>query len=542
MPDSPANPLEADVIGTLYPVLLHRLNPDSQQPRRDFDEEALQQLADSIRAMGVLQPIVVRPKIMGEIGEGDYDYTIVSGERRWRAAKLAGLDSIPAIVRVDLCVDRNTVAVLQLVENLQRADLTLWETARGCRALVDAIGLETAAQQLGYSKPWVSQRATVCALPEAISSLIERGLLSDVETAHNLAALAEIDEQSADTVDGWLEDIANGLPPTREDVRQELRDARQAAEDAAALQRRLQAKADDEALKRATPDSFELTPPDDEDDDAPAPKPASTPRITENSYQREHRLREEAWAELMPDCRKLAREARKQTLTKLGELVPTLAEGSHKFSLTIGGPQTGSEVPAKAAGAHYMAEIDGGSGDAGVLLEALDTKHEITINTRVTVAQLRAVERLLNKTFRVSTAVQARGTVLNDIQQRLATAHSAMEAAAAEHAADVAAIANGRMAATPQASAAAAADEAQAGEGGVAEFLRACTQRAPGLRIKASDLYAAYCAWCQRHGRTAIRLTDNRWGEAIVAAGIERKRSNGWQYVGILLLIAADDA
>lgn len=563
----------AEDIGTLERLSLLRIAPDLNQPRKAFDAAALQELADSIRTLGVLQPITVRPKLMGEVGEGDYDYTIVAGERRWRAAKLAELDTIPAIVRPDLATNPGAVAVLQLVENLQRADLTLWETATGCRALVDAIGLEAAAQKLGYSKPWVSQRANVCELPEAILDLIERGLLTDVETAHNLAALADFDEQSADTVEGWLEDIANGLPPTREDVRRELRETRDYYEAEAARERVRQQRADDEAEARraaqAKRDPLELTPLDDDegegDEDGTATKPtpkASTATRAESPHERERRLREEAWTELMPDCRKLARESRKAILTALDQSVPA-DHRSKDFAITVSQPLTHNECPAKATGARYQLDVRGSSADAGLVVEALDPAHKVGLSTRVTIAQLRQIEALLGEFFPVRTTADyggagtmpVKGAQLSNADmliRKTAAARQQAEQADQAHRQRVdALLAADASEATPAPAAKSPAKSAKAGKAGaveqdsdgkadIAAFLKACTQRDAKARTRANDLHAAYVSWAGRHGRTVINITDHRWGHAIEAAGIEKKRSNGFVYIGIKLLIEAD--
>ncbi len=563
-----------DNIGTLERLPLHRVAPDLNQPRKAFDDAALQELADSIRTLGVLQPITVRPKLMGEVGEGDYDFTIVAGERRWRAAKLAGMGDIPAIIRADLATNPGAVAVLQLVENLQRADLTLWETATGCRALVDAIGLEAAAQKLGYSKPWVSQRANVCELPEEIRDLIERGLLTDVETAHNLVSLANLDEQGADTVDGWLEDITNGLPPTREDVRRELREAREQHEATAARERARQQRADQEAEARAAAqakrDPLDLTPPDedDEQDDGLGPVANSTTKAsttrTESSHERERRLREEAWTELMPDCRKLARESRKAILTALDESVPA-DHRSKEFSITVSQPMTHDECPAKATGARYHLDVRGSTADAGLIVEALDPKHKVGLSTRVTIAQLRQIEALLGEFFPVRTTADyggagtmpLRGVQLSNadalIRKTAAARQQAEQADQAQRRRVEALLAADTGATTPAPAAKSATKPtktgkatatAQDGDGkaDIAAFLKACTQRDAKARTKANDLHAAYVSWAGRHGRTVINITDHRWGHAIEAAGIEKKRSNGFVYIGLKLLIEGDEA
>ena len=123
-------------------LLLREIEPDPEQPRKRFDDDALNQLADSIAENGLLQPIAVRPK---KVGPG---YIIIAGERRWRAARLAGLVEVPVIIKD---VTDEQAAALALIENLQREDLDPIEVAEGCRQLIDKYGLtqESAAKKLG---------------------------------------------------------------------------------------------------------------------------------------------------------------------------------------------------------------------------------------------------------------------------------------------------------------------------------------------------------------------------------------------------------
>ena len=120
---------------------LREIEPDPAQPRKQFDDDALNQLADSITENGLLQPIAVRPK---KLGTG---YIIIAGERRWRAARLAGLDEVPVIIKD---VSDEQAAALALIENLQREDLNPIEVAEGCHQLIEKYGLtqETAAKKL----------------------------------------------------------------------------------------------------------------------------------------------------------------------------------------------------------------------------------------------------------------------------------------------------------------------------------------------------------------------------------------------------------
>ncbi|WP_293373580.1 ParB/RepB/Spo0J family partition protein [Nevskia sp.] len=569
----------ADEVGELLRIEITRIERDPNQPRRFFDAGALNELAASIVEQGLIQPITVKPKL--PFDETDPHYVIVDGERRWRAAALATRAVIPCIVRADLSTRPDTVSVLQLIANLQRADLTLWETAQGCRALVDAIGLERAAEKLGYSKPWVSQRANVADLPEEIRDLIESGLLTDVETAHNLAALAEIDEGGASTVGHWLENIGGGYPPTREDVRRELREAREMYEAEADRERARQQRADDEAAARAAKSADPNAPlfsdpkgDDDAGDQPAAPKPkasTSTSTRAEAPHERERRLREEAWAELMPDCRKLAREARKPLIQALEEAV-FADHWAKNFEITLSAPQTSTEAPAKAQGAKYGVDVRGNTADAGLVIEALDASHRVNLNLRVTIAQLRRIEAVTGEFYPVRTcadyggsgAMNVHGSKLANVaalikrtqaerdqtaaseaehQERITRLLLADSTAAARQAEDDALV---QQAAALNPNPPAAASEGE-GQGYVtaqiARFLAACTRRDPNRRTKAAALHAAYVAWCERHSEgTPVGLRDHRWGQGIAADGIEKKRSDGFVYIGIKLLIDGEGA
>ena len=150
---------------------LREIEPDPEQPRKRFDDDALNQLADSITENGLLQPIAVRPK---QVGRG---YIIIAGERRWRAARLAGLDEVPVIIKD---VTDEQAAALALIENLQREDLDPIEVAEGCRQLIDKYGLtqESAAKKLGKSRSAVTNSLRLLALPEDVRRMVSAGQLS----------------------------------------------------------------------------------------------------------------------------------------------------------------------------------------------------------------------------------------------------------------------------------------------------------------------------------------------------------------------------
>jgi ParB family transcriptional regulator, chromosome partitioning protein len=159
------------------PVDLIKPNPD--QPRTNFDPEALGALAASIEASGVVQPLLVRP-----LHDGSYE--LIAGERRWRAARQAGLEQVPAVVRDQAEAERLQAA---LIENMVREDLNPVEEARACAALVEDLGLtkEQLAQRVGRSRPAVSNLIRLLELPDEALSLLESGDLSE---GHGKALLA----------------------------------------------------------------------------------------------------------------------------------------------------------------------------------------------------------------------------------------------------------------------------------------------------------------------------------------------------------------
>ena len=150
---------------------LREIEPDPDQPRKRFDEAALAELAASIQENGLLQPIAVRPKPLGA------GYLIIAGERRWRAARLAGLDEVPALVKD---VTDEQAAALALIENLQREDLDPIEVAEGCRQLIEKYGLtqETAAKRLGKSRSAVTNSLRLLNLPDDVRAKVSDGSLS----------------------------------------------------------------------------------------------------------------------------------------------------------------------------------------------------------------------------------------------------------------------------------------------------------------------------------------------------------------------------
>ncbi len=158
---------------------ISQVEPGLNQPRKRFDPEALADLADSIRIHGIIQPLTVRRLSSGY-------YQIIAGERRWRAAKLAGLAEVPAVI---IEADDRKVMELGLIENLQREDLNPAEEARGYQTLMEEYGLtqEQVAQQMGKSRPAIANTLRLLALPEDLMKLLEEGALS---AGHARALLA----------------------------------------------------------------------------------------------------------------------------------------------------------------------------------------------------------------------------------------------------------------------------------------------------------------------------------------------------------------
>ncbi|MEW5824878.1 MAG: ParB/RepB/Spo0J family partition protein [Pseudomonadota bacterium] len=161
----------------LREIAIGLIHPSPYQPRQVFEPEALQGLADSIRAQGVIQPLVVRARA------GEYE--LIAGERRWRAAQLAGLSRVPAVIRE---VDDTRAAALALIENLQREDLNPLEEALGMRRLIEGFGLthQQVAEALGYSRPAVSNTLRLLELAEPVQEMLATG---DLDMGHARALL-----------------------------------------------------------------------------------------------------------------------------------------------------------------------------------------------------------------------------------------------------------------------------------------------------------------------------------------------------------------
>ena len=172
-------------------IPLGRIRPNPQQPRRSFDEEGLAELAASIRSCGILQPLTVR-----RAGEG---YELVAGERRLRAARIAGLREVPCLVAQ---VGEEDSALLALMENLQRRDLDCWEEAQAIARLISRYGLsqEEAARRLGRAQPTVANKLRLLRLPEDVRALLRENGLTERHARALLPLSPALQETTAATI------------------------------------------------------------------------------------------------------------------------------------------------------------------------------------------------------------------------------------------------------------------------------------------------------------------------------------------------------
>lgn len=178
------NSLEEINAGSTVKLKINEIEPNRDQPRKDFDEQALSELAESIAQHGIIQPLLVRPL-------SDGTYQLVAGERRWRAARLAGLTEVPVVVRE---LSDSEAMEIALIENLQREDLNPIEESLGLKLLIDTYGLtqEECAARVGKSRPAIANSLRLLSLSEYIIDLVRDGTLS---SGHARALIPLADEQ-----------------------------------------------------------------------------------------------------------------------------------------------------------------------------------------------------------------------------------------------------------------------------------------------------------------------------------------------------------
>lgn len=185
------SPIESEK--SIITLSINEVEPNREQPRKEFNEGALSELSKSIEKNGIIQPILVRPKAGGS-------YQIVAGERRWRAARVAGLTEIPVVIRE---MSDEDAAVFALIENLQREDLNPVEEAEGIRSLIEEFGMtqEEAADRVGKSRTAVTNTLRLLKLPGNILSMVAKGKI----TAGHARALISLEDE------GRMLKIANAV-------------------------------------------------------------------------------------------------------------------------------------------------------------------------------------------------------------------------------------------------------------------------------------------------------------------------------------------
>ncbi len=172
--------------GSSVKLGINEIEPNRAQPRKTFDEAALEELSQSIATHGIIQPLLVRPLTDGS-------YQLIAGERRWRAARMAGLTEVPVVIRE---MTDSEAMELALVENLQREDLNPIEEAKGFQLLMETYALtqEQAAERVGKSRPAVANAMRLLTLPEDIIAMVERG---DLSAGHARALVPLTDDAAA---------------------------------------------------------------------------------------------------------------------------------------------------------------------------------------------------------------------------------------------------------------------------------------------------------------------------------------------------------
>jgi len=182
---------------SIFWVEVDRIKPNPFQPRKSFDEAALASLAESIRQYGVLQPLTVTRKEIERPGEGIYvEYELISGERRLRASKLAGIAAVPVVIRSGEDTDRMKLE-LAIIENLQREDLNALDRAKAFRQLVDEFGLQhkEIGARVGKSREYVSNTLRILQLPVEMQTALEKGEITEGHTRPLLMLADRVPEQ-----------------------------------------------------------------------------------------------------------------------------------------------------------------------------------------------------------------------------------------------------------------------------------------------------------------------------------------------------------
>ena len=186
-----------DYNNSIFWIEVEKIKPNPFQPRREFDEDKLRALADSIRQYGVLQPLVVtRQEVFRDDGSMTVEYELIAGERRWRASKLAGIQQVPAVIKQGEESDKLKLE-MAIIENLQREDLNPVDRARAFQQLVEQFKLKhhEVARRVGKSREYVSKSISIMALPEEILQALVEGKITEGHTRPILMLVDRPEEQ-----------------------------------------------------------------------------------------------------------------------------------------------------------------------------------------------------------------------------------------------------------------------------------------------------------------------------------------------------------
>lgn len=368
----------AKVNATMLPI--EQLTPDPNQPRKTFDADALSELAGSIEEHGIIEPIVVRPDLAGHV--------IIAGERRYRAAQMAGLKEVPVVIRET--VDESDIGSLQLIENIQREGLTMPEECAAVAKLVEKIGGKAAALKLGKSEAWVSKRVGVMQAPKEVRDLVDAGKVSDTEIANGLAELMRVgSKKQIEDALTWADnpdDYRGKL--TREKLRSRIQDAKDAAQRRAdAAEARKQAKATGK------------------------PSNPATDRAKQEKDQKQQRI--EKWKALMPDLRVLADQAK---LMLGAEAAPP-----HVNEYSPSAP------PATIEAATFNLRVQGTAEQVQKIVSRTGLTVKLTTydHSRFTPEQAAKVEQILGTKLRWVDSVDLTGKQLQGLIEKAAQTHAA---------------------------------------------------------------------------------------------------------------------
>lgn len=473
-----------------------------QQIRKDFEPESLKQLGDSILQHGLVEPIVVKPNAQG-------GFELIAGERRLRAARAAGLKNLPTIVRADLQGQDTTI--LQAIENLQREDLTLAEECAAVSIMVEGVGFDQTCKQLSKSAAWVSKRSGVSKFTQEIKDLVSKGHVKDLEIAHALNSLQVIKPKDAEAFINRIESSAEYDGEDDERDNYETAPARSDILRSLSWAKEQQERKEREKLQRAAAKK-----------DPKAVKAVDTAR----KEAEKKKAREQKIEDLKKQAEALTDQATQAIYVALGAKPPKRGHHGYDYRNPVRVAEQSlyshmSRVPASREEVEFSISFELPLEHAEKLATWTGMNQIHLDDLDVTVEEARKIHAILGKR-----------AVFKSLQRDKVLKGSQLQSLIAK----IGKTANDKTAAKP---AVGAAKVEQQGQLCVSEFIAQRLDRTDkAAKVKAADVHAAYVSWCKKAKLDPIAFNDNAWGEAIAAAGIDKKRSNGIQYVGCKLKAA----